>query len=104
MTTYSMSITKQVQKSTLRDIVLEASAYAKLHGLNLVAYMDNDNEDEAFDSVMHCTLERGAVFCVHLFGELPEEVQSSIMDPDPEPDPVPKVKWSLFWGLFKRYV
>lgn len=99
-----MSVTKQTEKAQLRDIILEASAYAKLHGLNMVAYMDNHLNDDSFDSVMHSSVDRAATFCVHLFNELPDIVQSDIMEPEIIHEPEQKVKWSLLWGLFTRYV
>ena len=96
-----MTTTREEAARELHTIIMEADAYARLHQLNMMAFIEGEGQDE-YNVITHATPVMMGEFCLSLWSSLPGEVQSRLTSHPEEPQE-PEVKWSLLWGLFKKY-
>ena len=107
-----MNVSKEEAVNELAKIVMEADAYAKLHGLNILVFYD-DNNDYNFNRLVRCTSGMLSQYIIHAYEMLPDTgkdyVVASIFEIEQKPDApiqasvVKRKSWSLLWGLFTRY-
>lgn len=107
-----MSVPRQEAAQQLHDMVLEADAYATLHNLNFLGFLDNKNDENRFLMVCSCNNESLAQYLIAAYRNMNPAFRPFVADaiesmspPKPVPKPKkPRVSWSLMWGLFTKYV